>query len=194
MIFSFANNLIILSHEYLFHECISFEILGNYDCNDEKPCCKHKQKRERFVIDKNTVSIAAAAFATNNPDNSHQTTSRYFTSREVKIVVISFGIRVLFTGLIWDHYVHKYHDLLMVFSNNPNKRVNFKIYFKDFENSQIKMHFNFCNKIKRMQGQAFRSIGMWLIMWFWRIGSACAILEHLVITTIFDNLWVKMVL
>ena len=43
---------------------------------------------------------------------------------------------------------------------------------------------------KRLQTQAFKSIGMWLIMWFWRMGNASAILEHLVITTFFDNLWV----
>jgi hypothetical protein len=41
-----------------------------------------------------------------------------------------------------------------------------------------------------MQGQAFKSIGMWLIMWFWRIGNASAILEHLCIFTFIDKLWV----
>ena len=50
--------------------------------------------------------------------------SRYFTSRQVKLVVLSFGLRILFTGAIWDHYVHKYHVLLMVFSNNPTQRVS----------------------------------------------------------------------
>ena len=49
--------------------------------------------------------------------------SRYFTSRQVKLVVFSFGLRILLTGAIWDHYVHKYHVLLMIFSNNPTQRV-----------------------------------------------------------------------
>lgn len=89
--------------------------------------------------------------------------NRHVTSRQVKLIVISFGLRLLCTGLIWDHFVHKYHDLLMVLSNNPTKR--------------------------KMQAQAFKSIGMWLIMWFWRLGNACAILEHLVITTFFNRLW-----
>ena len=49
--------------------------------------------------------------------------SRYFTSRQAKLVVISFGIRVFLTSALWDHYVHKYHVLLMVFSDNPTQRV-----------------------------------------------------------------------
>ena len=89
--------------------------------------------------------------------------NRHVTSRQVKLVVISYGIRLAFTGLLWDHFVHKYHDLLMEFSMNPNQR--------------------------RMQGQAFKSIGMWLVMWFWRLGNACAMLEHLTITTFFNKLW-----
>lgn len=32
---------------------------------------------------------------------------------------------------------------------------------------------------------------MWLIMWFWRLGCASAILEHLVLTTFFNKLWVS---
>jgi hypothetical protein len=44
-----------------------------------------------------------------------------------------------------------------------------------------------------MQAQAFKSISMWLIMWFWRLGNACAILEHLAITAFFNKLWVNIV-
>ena len=40
-----------------------------------------------------------------------------------------------------------------------------------------------------MQGQAFKSIGMWLIMWFWRLGCSCALLEHLCIANFVDKLW-----
>ncbi len=40
-----------------------------------------------------------------------------------------------------------------------------------------------------MQISAFKSIGMWLIMWFWRLGNACAILEHLALATFFNKLW-----
>ena len=88
---------------------------------------------------------------------------RHISSFQVKLIVVSFGIRLLFTGLIWDHFVHKYHDLLMVFSDNSN--------------------------LRRMQEQAFKSISMWLIMWFWRLGNACAILEHLSIAAFFNKLW-----
>lgn len=91
------------------------------------------------------------------------TPRRHVSSFQVKLIVVSFGFRLLFTGLIWDHFVHKYHDLLMVFSNNAN--------------------------VRKMQEQAFKSISMWLIMWFWRLGNACAMLEHLSITTFFGKLW-----
>ncbi len=67
---------------------------------------------------------ALAAFTYPEPsENNSSRLNRHFSSREVKILVFYFGIRLLFTGLIWDHYVHKYHDLLMVFSNNPTQRV-----------------------------------------------------------------------
>lgn len=99
--------------------------------------------------------------STSNDTNIAQ--KRHVSSFQVKLIVVSFGIRLLFTGLIWDHFVHKYHDLLMVFSDNQN--------------------------VRKMQEQAFKSISMWLIMWFWRLGNACAILEHLSITTFFNKLW-----
>lgn len=80
---------------------------------------------------------ALAAFTYTEPSNAANNgrLNRHFSSREVKILVFYFGIRLLFTGLIWDHYVHKYHDLLMVFSNNPTQRViscflNFQIFFR----------------------------------------------------------------
>lgn len=89
--------------------------------------------------------------------------SRYFSTHEVKFIVISFGLRVLFTGAIWDYYVHNYQELLMNFSKNTSQR--------------------------QLQGQAFKSTSMCLIMWLWRFLNACAMLEHLVFTTIFDKLW-----
>lgn len=105
---------------------------------------------------------AANAFATTSNEtyyNDQMNNTRKFSARQIKYFVISFGIRVALTCTIWDHYVVSYHDLIMNFSDNPAKR--------------------------RIQGQAFKSIGMWLIMWFWRIGSACAILEHLSIMAFF---------
>ncbi len=44
---------------------------------------------------------------------------RHFSSRQVKLIVISFGMRILLTGGLWDNFVHKYHDLLEVYSSNP---------------------------------------------------------------------------
>lgn len=100
---------------------------------------------------------------TSSSDMQPTASRRHLTSFQVKLIVVSFGFRLLFTGLIWDHFVHKYHVLLMEFSDNPN--------------------------VRRMQEQAFKSISMWLVMWFWRLGNACAILEHLSITTFFGKLW-----
>ena len=78
-------------------------------------------KNSNKLEHKTPTSIAAeAAFAQTESDNkTTNRLSRHFSSREVKLIVFWFGIRLLCTGLIWDHYVHKYHDLLMVFSNNP---------------------------------------------------------------------------
>ncbi|CAF0850335.1 unnamed protein product [Brachionus calyciflorus] len=100
---------------------------------------------------------------TSSSDIQPTASRRHLTSFQVKLIVVSFGFRLLFTGLIWDHFVHKYHVLLMEFSDNPY--------------------------VRRMQEQAFKSISMWLVMWFWRLGNACAILEHLSITTFFGKLW-----
>jgi hypothetical protein len=65
--------------------------------------------------------LEAAGVFTN--DETQAQVVRHFSSRRVKLIVISFGLRLLFTGLLWDHFVHKYHDLLMVFSDNSNQRV-----------------------------------------------------------------------
>jgi hypothetical protein len=48
---------------------------------------------------------------------------RHFSSRKVKLIVVSFGFRLLFTSILWDHFVHQYHDLLMTPTTNPNVRV-----------------------------------------------------------------------
>lgn len=88
---------------------------------------------------------------------------RHFSSRQVKMIVISFGLRILITGGLWDRFVHQYHDLLENYSNDP--------------------------AVRYQQGVAFRSINMWLIMWSWRLINGCALLEHLVFATVFDRLW-----
>ena len=89
---------------------------------------------EQELIKKQTFKTKQAAeyaFASslssyNNVNNSTNTTIvRHVSSRQVKLIVISFGIRILCTGLLWDHFVHKYHDLLMVTSSNPTQRVIF---------------------------------------------------------------------
>lgn len=117
----------------------------------------------QFKPNKVSENVKEAFAAHTEPTNISNKDSRYFTSRQVKIIVISFGLRILITGFLWDKYVHKYHDMLEVFSDNLTQR--------------------------KLQGQAFKSISMWLIMWFWRIANGCALLEHLVIATFFDKLW-----
>jgi len=107
----------------------------------------------------NKVSESVKEAFASHTETNQASNSRYFTSKQVKLIVVSFGFRILITGFLWDKYVHKYHDLLMHFSENPTQR--------------------------KLQGQAFKSISMWLIMWFWRITNGCALLEHLVIATFF---------
>ncbi len=53
---------------------------------------------------------------------------RFFTSRQVLVIVFFFGMRLLFTGLFWDRFVHNYHVLLMKLSDDPNKRVKTNFY------------------------------------------------------------------
>jgi hypothetical protein len=71
-------------------------------------------------------NLEAAGVFTSNDNHSQEV--RHVSSRRVKLIVISFGLRLLFTGILWDHFVHKYHDLLMNFSNNPNQRVYIILY------------------------------------------------------------------
>ncbi len=73
---------------------------------------------------------ASSSSSSSSPSSSSyisHTETRYVSSRQVKLVVVSFGIRIACTGLLWDHFVHKYHDLLMVYSNNPTQRVNIEL-------------------------------------------------------------------
>ncbi|RNA28309.1 ceramide phosphoethanolamine synthase-like isoform X3 [Brachionus plicatilis] len=113
-----------------------------------------------FLIRRPKAYILDTFHTTKTQMNSQR---RSVSSFQVKLLVFFFSFRLLFTGLIWDHFVQKYHDLLMVFFNNPN--------------------------VHKMQEQTFKSISMWLIMWLWRFGNPCAILEHLSITTFCGKLW-----
>ena len=49
------------------------------------------------------------------------------TTRQVKLIVVPFGIRLLITSLIWDHYVNNYQVLLQNYSDNMAHRVSFII-------------------------------------------------------------------
>ena len=41
------------------------------------------------------------------------------SKRYVKLMMWPFGIRLLCTAFMWDHFVNKYHSLLEVYSDNP---------------------------------------------------------------------------
>ena len=71
--------------------------------------------------DRTTKLVAESVLYPANNETSES--MRHYSSREVKIICFSFGFRLLFTSLFWDHFVHKYHDLLMIPSNNPTQRV-----------------------------------------------------------------------
>jgi hypothetical protein len=80
---------------------------------------------------------------------THRAVTRHFTSRQVKLIIAAFALRLLFTGLIWDHFVHKYHDLLMVLSSNPRQRVRHQyITLKHISKSLINRFFSLLRRCK----------------------------------------------
>ena len=46
------------------------------------------------------------------------------TAKQVKLIVVPFGIRLLITSLIWDHYVNNYQLLLQNYTDNMLHRVS----------------------------------------------------------------------
>jgi hypothetical protein len=65
----------------------------------------------------------------NNEIKSTTTNNSFFhfngpvSTRQVKFIVIPFGIRLLLTGLIWDHFVNNYQLLLQNYTDNILHRV-----------------------------------------------------------------------
>ena len=110
------------------NECLE---MANYDGESSEHTLSNRHPStdsKGLLVPKNPdrqVSINAAAFAAHmSEENEYTGESGHVSSRQIKIIVASFGIRLLFTALIWDHFVHKYHDALMVWSNNPEQRVS----------------------------------------------------------------------
>jgi hypothetical protein len=100
--------------------------------NNDENSSDNSDNNEPIIINPNANIIAASVFAASNDahiNDNQNNNVRHLSSRQVKLIVISFGLRLLFTGLIWDHFVHKYHDLLMNFSDNPNIRVSYLNFF-----------------------------------------------------------------
>jgi hypothetical protein len=79
----------------------------------------------KLLIDRKSPTSIAATVAFSSSITNLNGNNRHYSTREIKFIVFYFGIRILITSIIWNHFVHKYHDLLMVFSNNPIKRVYF---------------------------------------------------------------------
>ncbi len=80
---------------------------------------------KKLLIDRKSPTSIAATAAFSSSSTNLNGNNRHYSTREIKFIVFYFGIRILITSIIWNHFVHKYHDLLMVFSNNPIKRVYF---------------------------------------------------------------------
>lgn len=77
----------------------------------------------KLLIDRKSPTSIAATAAFSSSSTNLNGNNRHYSTREINFIVFYFGIRILITSIIWNHFVHKYHDLLMVFSNNPIKRV-----------------------------------------------------------------------
>lgn len=88
--------------------------LGDSDNSTSRQCLSENNenfKSDNYLYRKQTSETPSVIY------------SRHFSSRQVKFIVVSFGIRLLVTAIIWDHFVHKYQDLLMNLSDNELKRV-----------------------------------------------------------------------
>lgn len=63
--------------------------------------------------------------------HSYFSLSSHVTSRQIKLVVIPFGVRILLTALIWDHFVGSYQALLQNYTASVIHRV-FMFFFNLF--------------------------------------------------------------
>jgi len=95
--------------------------LKHHDSYDLLEMSQFLNEHDPTDINNNSLS------SKDNHSNAERYADRFFTSRQVLVIVFFFGMRLLFTGLFWDRFVHNYHVLLMKLSDDPNKRV-FKNY------------------------------------------------------------------
>lgn len=85
------------------------------------------------------------------------------THRRIMGVLACFGLQLAISAWFWDRYIAGYHDLL----ESPQAS----------EQQVI------------LQNEVLKSALMWIIMWFWRICNAHALLEMVLFSIFVDRLW-----
>ncbi|XP_013420806.1 ceramide phosphoethanolamine synthase isoform X3 [Lingula anatina] len=79
------------------------------------------------------------------------------------IYFVLFGLRLLLSAYFWDHYVHKYHNLLE--GNDATQ------------------------KTQALRSDLAHSAPTLIIWWMWRIGNSGAFLEFIIASVVFDKVW-----
>ena len=87
---------------------------------------------EKFFLNrvKNLFKTNTVARNDNNLSESYNYLN--VSLRQVKMIIVPFGIRILCTAFLWDHFVNKYHDLLEVYSDNPAQIVSLSSFKKTY--------------------------------------------------------------
>ncbi len=69
--------------------------------------------------------------------HKHANKKSFLASREIKIIIVSFGMRLIFTSAAWDHFVNKYQSLLHIYSNNIVQRVSEPVSSNQIQSSNL---------------------------------------------------------
>lgn len=82
----------------------------------------NNNNRHYIINEKDTSSMIKLTLDTDaSTSSSSSLKTNYFSSKYIKIICWAFGIRLLCTGLVWDNFVVKYHQLLEIYNfNNPS--------------------------------------------------------------------------
>uniref|UniRef100_T1JBG1 Ceramide phosphoethanolamine synthase n=1 Tax=Strigamia maritima TaxID=126957 RepID=T1JBG1_STRMM len=92
------------------------------------------------------------------------------SQRRILTVLGCFSLQLFISAFFWDRYISGYHQLL----ENPQA-------------SEQQMVELICLRI--LQNEVLKSALMWIIMWFWRIANAHALLEMVLFSIFINKLW-----
>ncbi|XP_037527754.1 ceramide phosphoethanolamine synthase [Rhipicephalus sanguineus] len=82
-------------------------------------------------------------------------------AKKIMVVVLCFGAQMAISCFFWDRYINEYHILL----ETPGSRK------------------------EAAQTEVLRSSMMWIIMWFWRIANAHALMQMFLFAIFINRMW-----